>query len=71
MFLDYKNKIKELNLKNIKLTKIYETENCIICLNPFINYKDYKIIIICGHIFYYNCIKKCSKCPLCKYELNL
>ncbi len=60
--------------KTKKLENIYNdvnTDICPCCFETLKNTNSYIIIVLCGHSFHYNCIKKCDKCPVCRCDIIL
>ena len=52
--------------------KLYDEEECSICLNPL---QDKKIYLKCKHSFHEHCVRKWLEhkqiCPICKRDVSL
>jgi len=57
-------------LKLFYKKKIYECEDCPICMEEI---KEEKDVLVCGHVFHKNCILEWKKiksaCPFCNIQL--
>jgi TPR repeat protein len=58
--------------KLVGLDKIYgdvHKDDCVVCYCKLIGTSSPVTILVCGHMFHQNCIKKETKCPFCRVEL--
>jgi TPR repeat protein len=67
--IDQVNKYLQICKQNLKsLDKIYgsiDTDECIICRDTLMKTNKSIIILVCGHMYHFNCIKSLKKCPCC------
>ena len=61
-----------------KCQNAFNTDNCVICLDTFVEGIKVRVVPKCGHIFHSNCITEVLKvshrrgvyrCPLCQVDL--
>lgn len=53
------------------LIKIFNSDNCTICKQKFIGFKDSILTSKCGHQFHFKCFKQLKNCPSCEFKFNL
>lgn len=68
----HKSFIKYSNTINFRNNPYYKNDDCIICLNDYIENNKYSELY-CGHTYHTSCIKKWMNyrevCPLCNIKL--
>ena len=47
-----------------------DKDACSVCLEKLMNSEKSLIVLACGHVFHFSCIKKQNTCPLCRNEVD-